>query len=488
MTCNNQRGSVVLNDQQQVVLHDLVRHYLTIIINHDDVDHGTKVLYLERAITQNSTKFLRSLDLLYQPKEHNKKLLNLVIIHALKLINDLYCNALVRPKLDALSYYLRLDNVIYEASCYQIPIETIVHAFTKNQMYSESADIRAQKKMREYNESSSIRNSKWRQLLGLPKMQLSVSFVQDNLSERNESDLERLTTQEWLNFPTKLTWQYSAALVALVMNPYQGLSVKEAINKLEGLDKQQLLSIAPCTDLKGGFLDKEGACRLPTLPKMRELNREQAITLKHFKKNRDEIGIQRIIHWEDNTAFNANHRTALIQLTTNEHNRLRLDQAIDEIKGLKGEELLAVELIAENLGALPNMGAALRAWDDDVLFNWEHRRVLVALLSIYHKQLPMEQAVAEIQRLTPKQLKALEEINYSSDNFVVGLGDALRGWGKSVFDSNHMKALIQLVDHAIDTESLIDIKELVNKIKGKSGKEALDIAERGSSIALPQFK
>jgi hypothetical protein len=72
---------------------DNVEIYFNLIESYQPLDVGTKVLYLERAISEDCYTFLESLDRVYDPSLTGQaKQNNLNFIHALKLINDYYLN------------------------------------------------------------------------------------------------------------------------------------------------------------------------------------------------------------------------------------------------------------------------------------------------------------------------------------------------------------------------------------------------------------
>jgi|GEM_PF-6894823 len=74
--------------------------YLQPVLGADGMDLGTKLLYLERAVTQDCYTFLQSLDLLYRPINGPRT----GSIHALKQLNELSEN---RDIQDAVTHYIR---------------------------------------------------------------------------------------------------------------------------------------------------------------------------------------------------------------------------------------------------------------------------------------------------------------------------------------------------------------------------------------------
>ena len=71
--------------------------YFTTIPEDEVFNLGTKILYLERAISQNCQDFLQSLDKLYAPDlDGEAKTANIEFIRALKLINDCCFNNQVK--------------------------------------------------------------------------------------------------------------------------------------------------------------------------------------------------------------------------------------------------------------------------------------------------------------------------------------------------------------------------------------------------------
>jgi tetratricopeptide (TPR) repeat protein len=157
------------------------------------VDFGTKVSYLERAITENGKAFLQSLDKIYLPGMRGEaKEENLALIRSLKLINDLYRDNLVKvgnSEEKALTHYFQSDEKLDV---------TDIQNMIRNRVYAQIAELTKgrvdavswQKQAREAAEASIKGSSGWRIELKLPDNQL-VQNPQPSINRGNAGFFQR---------------------------------------------------------------------------------------------------------------------------------------------------------------------------------------------------------------------------------------------------------------------------------------------------------
>ncbi|MBA2654187.1 MAG: hypothetical protein H0U71_03850 [Gammaproteobacteria bacterium] len=168
------------NIMQRELLDSLVGDkgiYFETIRDDQAFDLGTKVLYLQRALSQDCQAFLQSLDRLYNPHLMGKaKQANLEFVRALKLINDLCFNNPVKYQeygiRDALSHYFASLGSI-SANDFKIIIEEIINAGIVVLSEGKQEVIAAQKETRAASETHIIRQTAWRRELDLPQDQLA---------------------------------------------------------------------------------------------------------------------------------------------------------------------------------------------------------------------------------------------------------------------------------------------------------------------------
>lgn len=149
--------------------------YFEVIRDEENVDFGTKVLYLLRAIDQDCAMFVRSLDKLYYSfLRVNKRNKGLEFIRALKIINDLYYNNEV--KFDeygvrvALEHYFGALGPINEES-FQLKINELVHNRVDELCVNRKEEVCQQIINREIIEDSCAIHIGWRKKLDLPSTQ-----------------------------------------------------------------------------------------------------------------------------------------------------------------------------------------------------------------------------------------------------------------------------------------------------------------------------
>ncbi len=146
--------------------------YFEVIKEFQGVSLGTKVLYLERAITQENDTFLESLDKLYTPGVSEKSSKNYVeLIRAYKCIHDLYHNNKVLfgefGERAAVEHYFHslgeIDNNALREKINDIKTAHIVELTNA----SDAKQIEKEKKARVKAEAYIKANTQWRNLLNL---------------------------------------------------------------------------------------------------------------------------------------------------------------------------------------------------------------------------------------------------------------------------------------------------------------------------------
>jgi hypothetical protein len=131
---------------------------------------GTKVLYLERAISQNCQTFLRSLDKLYQPRLAGEaKTASIRFINALKVINDLCFNnqgkyGVFGTKAALIHYFGHLGHIV--VSDFKTTIQRMITARIKA-LSEAHEEVTAQKQDREADEADIEPQNGWRKELDL---------------------------------------------------------------------------------------------------------------------------------------------------------------------------------------------------------------------------------------------------------------------------------------------------------------------------------
>lgn len=155
--------------------------YFTTIQDDEVFDLGTKILYLERAISQNCQDFLQSLDKLHNPDlDDEAKTANLEFIRALKLINDFCFNNQVKHGqygvVEALTHFFGSLGDI-NPDDFRTAVQTIINARITALRDGHSEEVTLQKTARETAEANIARQTGWRVELDLPVAQLAQQVL-----------------------------------------------------------------------------------------------------------------------------------------------------------------------------------------------------------------------------------------------------------------------------------------------------------------------
>ncbi len=184
--------------------------YFETIKDEDGIDSGTKILYLERAISEDCQTFLKSLDKLYQPES------NIELIRALKTINDLFFNNEVKNSdhgmKSALQHWFGRLGDIDNVDAFKKIIEELVNkGITVISIGKESEEIDKQKENRITAEETSTSQTGWRAIIDLPHAQsvfVGVERFNTNIEETlpNSPSIERhpLNEQSRANYSQRL--------------------------------------------------------------------------------------------------------------------------------------------------------------------------------------------------------------------------------------------------------------------------------------------
>jgi hypothetical protein len=150
--------------------------YFTTIQEDEVFNLGTKILYLERAISQNCQDFLQSLDKLYAPDLGGEaKTANIEFIRALKLINDCCFNNQVKygqygTRATLTHFFGSLGEI--DPGDFQTTVQTIINQQIAALREGHLEEVTSQKTARETAETDIARQTGWRAELDLPVTQL----------------------------------------------------------------------------------------------------------------------------------------------------------------------------------------------------------------------------------------------------------------------------------------------------------------------------
>ncbi|EKD75810.1 MAG: hypothetical protein ACD_44C00023G0001 [uncultured bacterium] len=164
--------------------------YLDSVKSYDGVDLGTKILYLEKSITQGCQTFLNTLDKLYKPELMGAaKEANLDFIRSLKTINDLFFNNKVKYGIygvrDALTHFFSSLGPVNPQD-FKDEIQKMIHQGIEVLSQDHQEEITAQKQKQEEVEKTITNQSDWRNELDLPTGQrISSSAASSSGNQSN---------------------------------------------------------------------------------------------------------------------------------------------------------------------------------------------------------------------------------------------------------------------------------------------------------------
>src|SRR3990167_7632871 len=149
--------------------------YLDSVKSYDGVDLGTKILYLEKSITQDCQTFLNTLDKLYKPELIGAaKEANLDFIRSLKMLNDLCFNNKVKYDIygvrDALTHFFSSLGP-FNPQDFKDEIQKMIHQGIEVLSQNHQEEIIDRKRKREEEEKTITNQSNWRNELDLPSDQ-----------------------------------------------------------------------------------------------------------------------------------------------------------------------------------------------------------------------------------------------------------------------------------------------------------------------------
>src|SRR3990167_2883866 len=164
--------------------------YLDSVKSYNGVDLGTKILYLEKSITQDCQTFLNTLDKLYKPELIGAaKEANLDFIRSLKMINDLCFNNKIKYDIygvrDALTHFFSSLGPVNPQD-FKDEIQKMIHQGIEVLSQDHQEEITAQKQKQEEVEKTIINQSDWRNELDLPTGQrISSSAASSSGNQSN---------------------------------------------------------------------------------------------------------------------------------------------------------------------------------------------------------------------------------------------------------------------------------------------------------------
>src|SRR3990167_4915490 len=164
--------------------------YLDSVKSYNGVDLGTKILYLEKSITQDCQTFLNTLDKLYKPELIGAaKEANLDFIRSLKMINDLCFNNKIKYDIygvrDALTHFFSSLGPVNPQD-FKDEIQKMIHQGIEVLSQDHQEEITAQKQKQEEVEKTITNQSDWRNELDLPTGQrISSSAASSSGNQSN---------------------------------------------------------------------------------------------------------------------------------------------------------------------------------------------------------------------------------------------------------------------------------------------------------------
>jgi hypothetical protein len=170
---------VLLTAAQRDLLDSLISEsgiYIEVIKENTTFDLGTKVLYLERAISQNCHTFLRSLDKLYSLNQSEEdKVANIEFLRALKTINDLCFNNMVKyghfgTRRALMHFFASLGLEHVKPANFQKMIVQIIQERISELYRDNKETIVVQLEARKSDEAAIEKNAIWREQAGLPSV------------------------------------------------------------------------------------------------------------------------------------------------------------------------------------------------------------------------------------------------------------------------------------------------------------------------------
>lgn len=407
--------------------------YIDTILSFEQFDFPIKVLLLRLAISQNNEEFLETLDKIYHmyyTREIDADLKR--VLTSLKAINDLKNDAEVRfgeyGSRSAISHYF---NRVGECNADGSPMnkQDIIDSLEyviKNDIEiilnnnSEQRDqIERQVLEKAQLLHASALNTNWRfasnlHYRQLPQFALSqvdisttvsttyarahhialnhltffselsitqaIELVAGLSSEKIQAitqivrriGLQPEMREAFLNFNDEFTQLHGKALIALVTNSHNRLTIQEGLALIRNLSASHLEVIENVCELTG------------VVENMGDLLR--------------------------NAQINAENSRCVIRLVTNNHNRITLAEALEVVLNLRFDELDAIRMVSQRAGA--NLARELanhfKFLQGDPLYNEfslisfkeYHKLLLVTLLTNDISNLPVDLAVAEIRKFS----------------------------------------------------------------------------------------
>lgn len=181
-------------------------YFFETIRDNGDIDLGTKILYLERAINEDCTTFLRSLDKLYQPGlQGESEQRHLELIRAFKTINDFCFNNEIQHgeygvKGALVHYFSGLGQINAEA--FKKAVTEIINARIGELRNEHEEIVTIQKTARLEAEGDIQAHTGWRRDLDLPSAQnvsapthLQQSYRYDLTNNNNNHQILRTCQQ-----------------------------------------------------------------------------------------------------------------------------------------------------------------------------------------------------------------------------------------------------------------------------------------------------
>lgn len=207
--------------------------FFEFILSYPALDFGTKLMYIERAIIQDTLPFLQTLDRLYQPNlEGDAEIINLLLIRHLKLLHDFCHNNVIYTEADgyqnAIPYCFE-DSTPIVVDDFKATLVAILRQGIRELQEGYEAEVAAQQQARQEIEIYLARNQAWRAMMRLPEPQWGdlsaqeVEMIKTSSTERFQARLREAltasgmpdTTLSTLTVGNKKTLQFASVQTLL---------------------------------------------------------------------------------------------------------------------------------------------------------------------------------------------------------------------------------------------------------------------------------
>jgi hypothetical protein len=487
----------MITTAQAALLNELIGEdgcYFETIKEDSSINVGTKILFLQRAISEAPPIFLKSLDKLYQDGLDDDES-NLELIRSLKTMNDLCFNQQVKfgehgERNVIEHFFAKLGDI----NLSDITSAIKAHGSARIIALSETqpSEIKAQQEAWAQHENDILPNMDWRLLVdlldaqtqgipgipGLPPnsvrtLQLALQSVPSPTAVKILAELRKhtdsavygaafeilvdpgkyafspinalallnpLTTEQLVLITQFNVGQTDAAavraqaIIALTTCGAQSLNIIDAIIATEGLSKDKLLTIVEVINNKGlvsGLVE----------------------SLKSFKPA--------------NQYYGENFRNVVLALVMCASDRLRFAEILSMVDGddVHANQFTAIQEIYNRIGATADLTKIIESWNSDIQGEFSKLRcwAMVELTTNAHNRLTIADAIVAIGSFDEGSylLTTLTDVSeiYGASLEIV---EALKSWSGPYYSGYHHKAVMNLMK---DTQHPLTIIEAIATIK-----------------------